>query len=689
MEATQRPAAVVPDQRSQSVISPAECAALLANIPAFASLPPDATEELAARLLEERYSIGDVVVEEGETGDRLYIIAEGQAEAATSSPTGPVLLGTYQRGELFGEIALLSAHALRQATVTADTALTALSLDASDFHEVLARYPETRAAFEASDEELLVVKFLKQASPFAKLDLERARHLAERLEPTSVSPGDDIVREGERGDSCYLLRSGRVEVLVACEDGTHRRLDTLGPGTIVGESALLVEGPRNATVRATEPCELLVLHRSDLLDTATIDQQASQQMMRLIRLRGRPRRAEDIIVQHRPAPDGSVITTLKNPRRAVYYRLSPQGFFVWERLDGNHTLRDLALEYMSVFKHFAPQAIAEVVDGLEASGFLESDVVRQDVSQMVSRRPWRSRALSTARHLIDWRVPLRNIDTPLGALYRSGVRLLFTFPGQIALALLALIGLGAFVLNLGRAGSATSSGGWVLVFFLAMYAVAVVLHESGHAFAVKAFGHEIRRAGVGWYWFGPIAYVDTSDMWLDGRWPRIAVSLAGPYATVLVAGISSLLASALGNSVIAAVLWQLAFLSYYLVLVNFNPLMEYDGYFILMDWLERPNLRQQCLRWIGNELPAALRNRTELARHRLELFFGLGAVLYVLAIGFLMLGVYRRVVQGWLDHIMPLVAASTIAWILTLGLVSLTLVTIWGDMRWARQPSTS
>ncbi|MBV9279427.1 MAG: hypothetical protein JOZ41_05055 [Chloroflexi bacterium] len=214
----------------------------------------------------------------------------------------------------------------------------------------------------------------------------------------------------------------------------------------------------------------------------------------------------------------------------------------------------------------------------------------------------------------------------------------------------------------------------------------VVLHESGHAFTVKAFGHEVRRAGVGWYWFGPIAYIDTSDMWLAGRWPRIAVTLGGLYASALVAGVSALLASLLGPSVLAAILWQLAFLAYYMVLVNLNPLLELDGYFLLMDGLDHPNLREHCLSWLGHDLAGALRHRAELRRHRLELFYGIGAVLYVLFSGFMLLVVYRLVIQGWLGQIVPSPAAATVAWLLTGTLVGLTLLAIAGDLRRTARP---
>ncbi len=237
--------------------------ALLAGVPAFARLPTPVLEELATLLSEERYPAGSVVVAEGATGDRLYLISEGRAEVSAAGPRGSLPLGTLESGELFGEIALLESDGQRQATVTAITPLVALSLAAPAFERVLDAYPEARISFAAAAEDLLVAKFLKQASPFATLGPDRLRWLTSRLEHLSVSAGTTIIRQGEPGEACYLVRSGQVEVL-AQQDGTaERSLATLGPGTLFGEAALLTEAPRNATVRALEPCELLVVHRAD------------------------------------------------------------------------------------------------------------------------------------------------------------------------------------------------------------------------------------------------------------------------------------------------------------------------------------------------------------------------------------------------------------------------------------------
>jgi hypothetical protein len=210
-----------------------------------------------------------------------------------------------------------------------------------------------------------------------------------------------IVRQGEVGDSCYLLREGRAEVLAHEGESEERNLATLGPGSLFGEAALLTDAPRNATVRALDPCELLALHRSDLLEAVGEDRQIGERMLELLRLRDRPRQAPGIQAHHRDTATGETITTLKDPERGTYYRLSPGGWFVWQRLDGEHNLRDLTLEYFTEFQAFTPQAVAETVGGLAEAGFAEGVKPASGVLENAIQPTRVQRTTALARRILE------------------------------------------------------------------------------------------------------------------------------------------------------------------------------------------------------------------------------------------------------------------------------------------------
>ena len=654
---------------------------LLARVPSFAGLPANALQELAASLREECFPAGCVVLTEGDVGDRLYIIERGRVEVSAAGPGGLVALATLEAGEMFGEIALLCPTRRRHATVTALTPLTGLSLAAPVFEKIVAAHPAMRAAVAAGAETLLTAKFLKQASPFATLEAGRLRWLAGRVHRQPVAAGEPIIRQGAPGEACYLVRTGSVEVVANEAGRPERQLTTLGPGMLFGEAALLTGAPRNATVRALEAGEVLALRRADVLAAMDTAREVGAQLFALLQLRERPRQAAGVLTQVRGTADGESITVLKNPRGGTYFQLSAQGAFLWERLDGRHTLRDLALDLLITFKSFSPHTIAELVGKLAVAGFVETRALRADVIETVAHVAWWQRALGWGRRVLQWQVAATGTDALSTRMYRTGIHRLYTRWGQVILGAIALGGLAVFIFARGGAAAARASPGAWLWFLIPAYLLAVVVHEAGHAFTVKAFGREVPRVGAGWYWFGPVAFVDTSDMWLAERWPRIAVSLAGPYANVVLAGAAALAGWAAPAAALAGALWQFALVSYVVVLVNLCPLFEYDGYYVLMDWLERPNLRRRSMTWLGKNLLPALRHPSRLRGHWVELWFGVASLAYVGFAAVLTVMLFRVFVEPWLAGWLPPVLAASLAWVVAGGMAFLAVLLVASELR--------
>ena len=123
-----------------------------------------------------------------------------------------------------------------------------------------------------------------------------------------------------------------------------------------------------------------------------------------------------------------------------------------------------------------------------------------------------------------------------------------------------------------------------------------IIHELGHAFACRHSGGECHEIGMAFLVFSPCLYCDVSDSWtLQSKWRRIGVALAGVYIELLVA---SLAFFAWWNSQ-PGTFHQICFLTFVVssistLLFNLNPLLRLDGYYVLSDWLEIPNLRQKA-----------------------------------------------------------------------------------------------
>jgi putative ABC transport system ATP-binding protein len=103
-----------------------------------------------------------------------------------------------------------------------------------------------------------VAEFLRKVPLFANQPAAMLAEFGERVKPESFETGETIVRQGEVGDKFYIIESGVVEV-TAKKEGAPLTDVMLGPGDFFGEVALLTGAPRNATVIAREPVEVLTL----------------------------------------------------------------------------------------------------------------------------------------------------------------------------------------------------------------------------------------------------------------------------------------------------------------------------------------------------------------------------------------------------------------------------------------------
>jgi putative peptide zinc metalloprotease protein len=136
--------------------------------------------------------------------------------------------------------------------------------------------------------------------------------------------------------------------------------------------------------------------------------------------------------------------------------------------------------------------------------------------------------------------------------------------------------------------------------------------------------------GIGWYWLGPIAFTDTSDMWLSTRWPRVMVNMAGIFTDILVAGIAALLIGVIVNPYVNAFLWLFALYTYINAFRMLSPLQEWDGYYILMDLLDRPRLRQSAVVWLVKVFPKSLRKPSLFKKHIPEIFYWICCIVFLI-----------------------------------------------------------
>jgi CRP-like cAMP-binding protein len=112
--------------------------------------------------------------------------------------------------------------------------------------------------------------------------------------PVALRPREFLFHAGDAGDGCYYMRSGVVKASVVAKDGQERLLAILGPGSLIGELALMDDDTRSASISALQPCQLLLLTKQAFFALADKDPDVYRQVLRL--LAHRLRAANDRVV---------------------------------------------------------------------------------------------------------------------------------------------------------------------------------------------------------------------------------------------------------------------------------------------------------------------------------------------------------------------------------------------------------
>ena len=138
-----------------------------------------------------------------------------------------------------------------------------------------------------------------------------------------------------------------------------------------------------------------------------------------------------------------------------------------------------------------------------------------------------------------------------------------------------------------------SNIGWVYVCTV----IVKLLHEFGHSAVVKKYGGEVHTVGVMFMLLAPLPYMDASASWsFRKKWHRVFVGAGGMLFEFFIAAVALILWANLGGGILKALAYNVFIIcSVSTVLFNINPLMRFDGYYILTDLLDMPNLQQRSV----------------------------------------------------------------------------------------------
>jgi CRP-like cAMP-binding protein/Zn-dependent protease len=384
-----------------------------------------------------------------------------------------------------------------------------------------------------------------------------------------------------------------------------------------------------------------------------------------------------------------------NPLRTVHFRLPSTDVELFPLLDGTRSVSDLIVERLDDAGDLDADAIIGLTGSLYEGGFLDQAAL--DTQTVLERALERSRTSfpklrKFAKTLqIEWEGP----DPALTSIYQRILRYFFKPISVIAMIVIALGGVAAFI-SVERSGrfhlNATAAPAESAI-LIALSFVLTFAHELGHASVEKHYGRKVGRAGFSLYFGRPSFYVGASDSLMMDRWPRVALFAAGPFAELVLAGLASIVLFAFPDMRVAPFLFRFALLNLFIIILNLIPLLELDGYWILTDLIQVPDLRPRSLEFIQHDLWHKLRTRERFTPQELGLAaYGLVGSLFaafVLVTAFYFWRAqFGGIVQalwdgGTLSRILLVLLALFVAGPLIRGIVAL------GRSLWRRVKATS
>ena len=307
----------------------------------------------------------------------------------------------------------------------------------------------------------------------------------------------------------------------------------------------------------------------------------------------------DLIVQPQ-FYEGMTHYVIKDPIALKYFRFKVEEYFLLQQFDGKQTLQDVKRAFE---RKYRPQTIT--VDDLLrfASQLHEAGIAlidSPDQAQALVRRrkknQWK-KIWQFFANILYIKIPVVDPEKMLSGMYPY-FRWIYT-PGFITFS----VGMMLAALTLVASQWSTFSSrlpdfqsffNWhSIVYFWCSLAIIKVIHEFGHGLTAKHYGGEVHEMGMLFLVLTPALYCDVTDSWLlPSKWKRIWISAAGIYVECFLASLATFVwwntEQGLLNSLSLATMF---ICSVNTIMFNANPLLRYDGYYVMSDYLEIPNLR--------------------------------------------------------------------------------------------------
>lgn len=302
---------------------------------------------------------------------------------------------------------------------------------------------------------------------------------------------------------------------------------------------------------------------------------------------------------HRQSFRGELWYVLHDPYTNQFYSFPPDVYEFIARMSPRKTVDEIWNELITIMPESAPTQgnIVNLLAQLYQANLIYSDL-SPDSRRLFERYEKRENKKLKMQmlNLLFARIPLYDPDKLL-KFFLPVIKSLFSPAGLILWILMVIIGIKSLFDNFDlvmQQSQGILAPSNLLLLYTAIVFVKLI-HEFGHAAAVRRFGGEVHTMGVMLLLLTPLPYMDSTAAWaFRNKWKRILTSASGMIFELFVAAIALVIWAYTGDGVLHSLAYNVAFsASVSSIIFNINPLLRYDGYYMLSDLVETPNLQQK------------------------------------------------------------------------------------------------
>jgi putative peptide zinc metalloprotease protein len=313
-----------------------------------------------------------------------------------------------------------------------------------------------------------------------------------------------------------------------------------------------------------------------------------------------PKFRKDLIISQQEY-EGKTYYVIKDPITRKFFRLKEPEYFITQHLDGERSSQEIIQEFERKFQvKLDLTTLESFLNRLEKLGFLEGEISQRELSKLQYEA---EKKKSLLRKILFIKIKAFDPDKFLDKLVKK-FRFVFTkgfLVFSLAVIFLALVVTISNWEDAGYSFKKLFALTTIVKLWLAIFLIALV-HELGHALTCKYFGGEVHEMGFLLIYFQPAFFTNVSDAWMfKEKRKKLLVSWAGIYIHLFLWACVTLLWRITDlETQLNSFLFVVMVASGVLIIFNFNPLIKLDGYYLLSDWLEIPNLRKKAFGYLGS-----------------------------------------------------------------------------------------